>query len=166
MRTPEGQTFGPASRADLDRWVSEGRVTADCELKADDGPWYTADSVYGVLRTPPASQAPAQVASSIPQSFPRSASGGRPPSYAAPHRGGLVLALALLGCVTCCPILSIMAWVMGNGDLREMREGRLDPEGFGLTQAGYMLGLILSMFWILGAVVGLFIILLNAAAGR
>ncbi|MBC7857054.1 MAG: hypothetical protein IAF94_26790, partial [Pirellulaceae bacterium] len=32
MKTPEEQTFGPASLQDLDRWVQEGRITSDCEL--------------------------------------------------------------------------------------------------------------------------------------
>ena len=71
--------------------------------------------------------------------------------------------LALMGFVSGCPILSIMAWVMGNGDLREMREGRMDPEGQGLTYAGYVLGMILSFVWVLAAVVGLFIVLVVAA---
>ena len=155
MRTPEGQTYGPASRAELDRWVADGRITHDCELRVDEGGWQAADTVYPILRLPPAYLPPA----AVPSSGSYAAS-----SRLAPHRGGLILVLALMGFLVGCPIMSIMAWVMGNGDLREMREGRMDPEGQGLTQAGYMLGMILSFVWVLAAVVGLFIVLVIAAS--
>jgi hypothetical protein len=57
-----------------------------------------------------------------------------------------------------------MAWVMGSSDLREMRSGRMDPSGMGLTQAGQILGMIYAIFWILGFVLLLFFILLGVAA--
>jgi len=47
----------------------------------------------------------------------------------APHRGSVIL------------VLGIIAWVMGNGDLREMDAGRMDPSGRGLTDAGRILGM-------------------------
>lgn len=58
-----------------------------------------------------------------------------------PHRGTLILVLGILGLV-CCVILGIIAWVMGNTDLREMNMGRMDPSGRGLTQAGKICGMI------------------------
>lgn len=58
-----------------------------------------------------------------------------------PHRGGLILALGILGLV-CCFICGIFAWVMGNNDLREMDAGIMDPSGQGLTQAGRICGMI------------------------
>ena len=59
------------------------------------------------------------------------------PQYSAqqtlrPHRGGLILALGILGLV-CCFICGIIAWVMGSNDLKEMAAGRMDPSGQGLT---------------------------------
>jgi hypothetical protein len=57
-----------------------------------------------------------------------------------------------------------MAWVMGSSDLREMRSGRMDPSGMGLTQAGQILGMIYAIFWILGFVLLLFFILVGVAA--
>jgi predicted RNA-binding Zn-ribbon protein involved in translation (DUF1610 family) len=59
----------------------------------------------------------------------------------APHRGGLILALGILGWVVCFP-LGIAAWVMGSSDLREMAAGRMDPQGEGLTRAGKILGAV------------------------
>jgi hypothetical protein len=69
-----------------------------------------------------------------------------------PHRGGVVLALGILGIVVCF-ICGIIAWVMGNNDLREMTAGTMDPAGRGLTQAGKICGMI----GVILAIVGLFI---------
>jgi hypothetical protein len=61
--------------------------------------------------------------------------------YLAPHRGGAVLTLGILGlCV--CLICGIIAWVMGSGDLRAMREGRMDRSGESMTSAGRICGII------------------------
>jgi hypothetical protein len=84
--------------------------------------------------------------------------------FVAPHRGGLILVLGLLGFIMTCPIFSLLAWVMGSHDLAEMRAGRMDRSGEGLTQAGQVLGMILSMLCILGCVVILFLLLVAAAA--
>jgi len=58
-----------------------------------------------------------------------------------PHRGVAVLMLAIFGWLT-CPILSIIAWVMANEDLRLMNQGLMDPSGRGLTTAGKVIGII------------------------
>ncbi|MHC4426396.1 MAG: hypothetical protein ACYSYV_09890 [Planctomycetota bacterium] len=75
-----------------------------------------------------------------------------------PHRGGVVLALGILGLVVCF-ICGIIAWVMGNNDLRAMSVGIMDPSGRGLTQAGKICGmvsvilpLIVLCIWLLLAV--------------
>ena len=89
-----------------------------------------------------------------------------PVQSVAPHRGVLILVLGILG-IVCCFICGIIAWVMGNNDLREIDAGRMDPTGRGLTQAGKicgMVGVILSIiaiviqliFMIFGMGVGLF----------
>jgi len=62
-------------------------------------------------------------------------------SNLAPHRGTLILVLGILG-IVCCFICGIVAWVMGNTDLRQMAEGRMDPSGEGLTQAGKICGIV------------------------
>ncbi len=58
-----------------------------------------------------------------------------------PHRGGVILALGILGLVT-CGILGIIAWIMGNDDLRKMDTGIMDPGGRDLTQAGKICGMV------------------------
>ena len=50
---------------------------------------------------------------------------------------------------------------MGGADLREMREGRMDPAGLPMTQAGYILGIVHFLVACLTvAVVVLFFVLL------
>lgn len=58
-----------------------------------------------------------------------------------PHRGAVVLVLGILG-IAACFICGIIAWVMGNNDLRQMDAGIMDPSGRGLTQAGKICGMV------------------------
>ncbi len=58
-----------------------------------------------------------------------------------PHRGGGVLALGIIGLVSCV-ICGIIAWVMGAKDLKEMAAGRMDRSGEGMTRAGMICGII------------------------
>lgn len=75
-----------------------------------------------------------------------------------PHRGTLILVLGILGlCV--CGILGIAAWVMGNNDLREMRDGIMDGRGRDTTNAGRICGIIASVFLIAYAVAGVVFLL-------
>lgn len=66
------------------------------------------------------------------------------PSNFKPHRGTAVLVLGILSLVV-CGILGIVAWVMGNNDLREMDAGTMDPSGRSLTNAGRICGMIASI---------------------
>jgi hypothetical protein len=82
-----------------------------------------------------------------------------------PHRGGIILALGILG-IVCCFICGIIAWVMGNNDLREMTAGRMDPSGHGLTQAGKICGIVSVVLLILQFIFGLLVLLLQVAVVR
>ena len=77
-----------------------------------------------------------------------------------PHRGVLILVLGILG-IVCCFICGIIAWAMGNGDLREMDAGRMDPSGRGLTQAGKICGMISVILLIIGIVIQIIMLLLG-----
>ena len=100
-------------------------------------------------------QAAAPVAEAVAPAAPR--------PYLVPHRGAMILALGIIAWVFTCPIFSIVAWMLGAADLREMREGRMEPSGMGLTQAGHILGLIYSLLWLALLVIGLFIFVLVMA---
>lgn len=197
MRTPEGQEYGPTSRADLDRWLAEGRITYDCTLReGDEGPWQSAGAVYPALSPPapipvaapsapyaPAGSMPAPMAGAYGTApFADRADGGYsafgpaagyapaavPGAYApaagyqTPHRGALILVLGLMGLFIQCPIFPIIAWVMGSNDLREMEAGRMDRSGRDMTRAGMILGMVLSILWILFAL-GVFGLIFLAA---
>ena len=79
-----------------------------------------------------------------------------------PHRGGLILALGILGLV-CCFICGIIAWVMGSNDLKEMAARRMDTSGQGLTQAGKICGMISVILQIVGFVIWFLIMGLGVA---
>ena len=61
---------------------------------------------------------------------PQSPGMGPPGGFGKPHRGTMILVLGILGLVV-CPIIGIIAWVMGHGDLKEMQAGAMDPNGEG-----------------------------------
>jgi predicted outer membrane repeat protein len=65
----------------------------------------------------------------------------------APHRGGAILALGIIALVIPCAdiICAPIAWIMGNNDLREIRAGRMDQSGEGMTQAGRIIGIVASV---------------------
>ena len=87
-----------------------------------------------------------------------------PSSSLSPHRGVLILVFGILGLVLCFPF-GIAAWIMGNGDLKEIRGGRMDPTGEGLTQAGRICGIIATVLAVLGVLV-FFIMLAFGAFAR
>ena len=76
---------------------------------------------------------------------PRRGSGGKP------HRGGMILTFGILG-VICCGIFAILAIVMGGADLKEMKAGRMDRSGEGMTNVGRILGFVGIALWILGII--------------
>lgn len=63
-----------------------------------------------------------------------------------PHRGSIILVFGILGLVV-CQLFGIAAWFMGNTDLNEMAQGRMDPTGKDLTKAGRICGMVAT--WIL-----------------
>ena len=85
-----------------------------------------------------------------------------------PHRGTLILVLGILSIVL-CQILGIPAWVMGNGDLKQMDAGTMDPSGRSITNAGRICGIVATILLILGVVAGFAFFLLavlGATASR
>lgn len=80
------------------------------------------------------------------------------------HRGTLILVLGILGLVVCFPC-GIAAWLMGNGDLKQMDAGQMDPEGRSLTQAGKIVGIIATVLAVLSVIVAVVFFVFFAAAG-
>ena len=160
---PEGPNYGPIAWDEVLVWAAEGRIAADCELgESERGPWRKAGELIPnlvVSGTKP-------VGPPSPTSYPWTAAEPYAPAgggYLAPHRGGLVLVLGLLG-VMGCPLFSFVAWIMGSHDLREMRAGRMDKSGEGPTLAGMIFGMIVSLLWIGASIVLAAILLIVAVA--
>ena len=65
----------------------------------------------------------------------------------------MILIFGILGLVGICWPLGIVAWVMGNGDLKEMDAGAMDPSGRSMTNAGRICGMIGTILLIIGVVV-------------
>ena len=70
-----------------------------------------------------------------------------------PHHGTMILIFGILGLIGVCWPLGIVAWVMGNGDLKAMDAGAMDPSGRGLTNAGRICGMIATGFLVLQVVI-------------
>jgi uncharacterized membrane protein YccF (DUF307 family) len=70
------------------------------------------------------------------------------------HRGTMILVFGILGLLVCFPF-GIVAWVMGNADLKAMDAGTMDPEGRGTTQAGKIIGMIATILNVLGFIIGI-----------
>ena len=75
--------------------------------------------------------------------------------YSSPHRGGLIMTLGLVsligGWMLCLPVVvGPFAWVMANNDLREIRAGRMDPSGEGMTRTGQVCGILATLVLVLG----------------
>jgi hypothetical protein len=71
-----------------------------------------------------------------------------------PHRGTTVLILGILSLVCYGIILGPIAFFMGTSDIKAMHEGRMDPSGEGITNAGRFIGLA-------GAVISVILIILS-----
>jgi hypothetical protein len=59
-----------------------------------------------------------------------------------PHRGTLILILAIASLLFCGFFTGIPAWIMANADLKEMDAGAMDPSGRSTTNAGKVCGII------------------------
>jgi predicted Zn finger-like uncharacterized protein len=83
-----------------------------------------------------------------------------------PHRGAVILTLGIVGFFCFGIILGPIAWILGTNDLREMRAGRMDPAGEGLTQAGRICGIIVTVLTVLVCTVYGFMMVAGGMAGR
>ena len=160
MQTPEGREYGPVSRATLETWISEGRVSDDCKLLCEaHGIWHGAGELYAVLRPVPFDfPVPVESPNAVVKEGSAETAAFR--GYLTnPHRGGVILALGILSWAIGCPIFGVVAWVMGSNDLGEMRAGTMDPQGQSLTEAGRWMGMLHTMVSLIVAVVGLLVVL-------
>jgi len=128
-----GVRYGPVADETFREWIRLGRVGPADMVWADGMPgWQPLSSVQHTLG----------VGLGPPRPSPA-------PRVHRPHRGGTVLALGIVGLVVCWPC-GAFAWSMGNADLRDIRAGRMDPTGEGMTQGGRICGMIATILGLIG----------------
>lgn len=168
LKTPDGLTFGPVPRSELDNWLNQGRITPQSQLQQEgSAQWLWAGQVYPQLGSLPTGGFPSPGGPAGNPFADRPSAPGQNP-YAPPasggaynwpatgyrfqeqHRGGAILAMGIVS-IFCCEIISIVTIVMAVIDLQKMSAGTMDPSGRGLTIAGLVCAIIklaLSFFYI------------------
>ncbi|MFM2095484.1 MAG: hypothetical protein RIS70_2608 [Planctomycetota bacterium] len=157
LSTPQGPTYGPVTRSELDQWFREGRIQSSATLRSEN----SQAEVPATTLFPQLAVSSSNPFADLPDNpyTPASYSGynGRR------HRGGLILGLGISSLITslflCCPFLQlpslglgIAAVSFGLADLRSIRAGEMDPSGHGSAVAGIICGGIAIAFSILGLV--------------
>jgi predicted Zn finger-like uncharacterized protein len=74
-----------------------------------------------------------------------------------PHRGTLILVLGILSLTGLGIFTGLPAWIMGSGDMKQIRAGTMDPEGMSNTNIGRILGMISTLIFIVVTVPGCFV---------
>ena len=64
----------------------------------------------------------------------------------------MLIIFGVLG-IICCVIFGILAWVMGQGDLKEMAAGQMDPSGEGMAKAAKILGIVSVVLNVIGILI-------------
>lgn len=80
-----------------------------------------------------------------------------------PHRGVTAPVLGILG-IMLCGIFGVVAWVMATNDLREMNQGRMDPSGRDMTNAGRICGMISAVLLAFRVIAGLLVLSIAGGA--
>lgn len=176
MKIANGLVYGPVSRAELDRWLTEGRITADCQLLPEgQQQWIWATDLYPQLKgtvpgaLPTTFPGQPEIRPGAPNPFSDQVSNNPyhatvaagmpyPQHYSGlkQHRGGAILAMSLVG-MFFCVIIDFVALIMGAMDLAEMNKGTMDPSGRGLTIAG----MVISALHL--ALIGLYVLVMIVA---
>lgn len=147
VRTPDGRVYGPVPKKELDQWVAEGRIPPQAALQIEStDAWRSASEVYPQLQRTGRLTASSNPFADLPTS----------PNFRSqavyyqqqPHRGVLILVFGILAWIV-CPVFAPIAWIMGQGDLRQMRRGVMDPSGMSMTQAGMILGMVYTILFML-----------------
>jgi ABC-type Fe3+ transport system permease subunit len=84
--------------------------------------------------------------------------------YTEASQATTILVLGILSLVV-CGVLGPVAWAMGNNEVAAIDAGRRPPENRGTANAGRILGIIATVFLILGVLVVIAIIAIAIAAG-
>jgi hypothetical protein len=144
------QRLGPFTSDQLRQLASGGLLDpSHMVLKVGVRKWVPAGAIRGLFPPTPSAPPPAIAAptSAAPATPCPPTTAGQPE----PHRGVLILTLGVLSLLF--PILAVvlgpLAWEMGSKDVKKMRAGVMDSEGYEMTQTGRLCGLFVSLFYLL-----------------
>lgn len=76
--------------------------------------------------------------------------GDGPTPQSASSQAITALVVGILGFVTCCHILSPIAWYLGNQERKAIREGRSPQAGESLAQVAVILGIVGTVLLVFG----------------
>ena len=145
----DGKEYGPVSAPDLRRWIAEGRVNAQSQLRLEGGTEWRPLSSFPELEA------------SAPTTFPTMAAG----SGSSSRTNGMAIAgfvfslLGLFGFCCCCfgSIFSVIGLIFSSVGLSQINDNPMQG-GKGLAIAGIVLailGLLLgasgTIMWLAGA---------------
>lgn len=153
LKTADGLTFGPVPRTDLDRWLTEGRITPQSQLQQEgSSQWLWAGQIYPQIQSFAADSpfAAGYTQSMNPYAPPSAGAYSWPMGgyrYREQHRGGAILTMSIVG-ILLCQFISIAAFIMAIIDLGKMSKGTMDPSGRGLTIAGLVISSISLLLFV------------------
>jgi hypothetical protein len=137
----DGNRYGPADIATLQQWVREGRVAPNTTLEDE----YTGTQIRASLLPELSHLFPSQtVPPGDAYRQPPAMTSGGPSS-----RATTALVLGILG-LLCCGLLGIPAIILGKQEMNLIDQGLAPVEGRGLAQAGFILGIVSLVLWVLG----------------
>jgi hypothetical protein len=149
----EGEKHGPFSENAVLELIEQGEIQ-DCDLVWRQGfkDWEPAIdhflfSIESMQPWRPSSQT-GESASTAP-------AGGNPVPMVQPERGTVILTLAIVGLLLAPAAL--LAWVLGAGDLSDMRSGTRNSQGRATTTWGMALGIVGTTLWVTAAAYLLFV---------
>ena len=83
-------------------------------------------------------------------------------SYPETSQSTVILVLGIMGLVV-CQVLAPVAWYMGSQEVTAIDTGRRDPSGRGSANAGRILGIIGTVFLIIGVLAFFFFLIVALA---
>lgn len=164
VRIPSGQEFGPADRATILAWESQGRVNETCKVRSQTGSLYTDFKIWKET----ASSAILQ-----PTSLPRFSSvnvfgdqigrvdvAANQSTLVTQSRATTILVLGIGSWVLClsifgAPVCAVIAICMGIGELGRIHRGEVSSDNKPAVWLGLILGATNLLFTLILLVCGL-----------
>ncbi len=160
VQAPNGTVYGPTDYASLENWVNEGRVNAQFVIReVSASSWQPIGNVLPQLSINPFSANYSQPMPGYP--------GGTAAYPGKTHdRSVTVLVFGILSLLCFGPIFGPIAMFIGYQDLWGRYAAQLNPSVRTTTQVGFWLGVVGTIWGVLGAMFMLLGIIISAAQAQ